>query len=180
MTSAAGGSQTQPGPQENLAGEGRTVLCHGRFDPTPAYSPFPGPGHWDAPAMAVRPSSPMRALIRQQHAPSPWGRIRPLGTPFSLLFPAAAQPLPDSSFVKERHPRQLRAAWVAAERMQVVTLGSLTPRGDVQLPPSPQNGLFMETNDPFPQQNLNSQPKVLGSSPLKFFSWFVWLRNMTC
>lgn len=153
--------------------------CHCRFGPNPARGPFPGQERRDAPTTAVKVSSPTDALIRQQRMPSLWGRIRPLGMPFSLLFLAAARPLPDGSFVKERHQRQLRAARVAAERMQVVTLGSLTPRGDVQLPPSPQNGLFMETNDPFPQQNLNSQPKVLGSDPLKFFSWLVWLRNMT-
>lgn len=41
--------------------------------------------------------------------------------------------------------------------------------GDVQPPSGPQNRLFMETNDPFPQQNLNSEPKALGSDPLKFF-----------
>lgn len=155
------------------------MSCRSRFGPTPVHGPFPGPGRWDAPTIALRPSSPTRALIRQQHMPPLQGRIRPLGMPFSRLFPAAAQPLPNGSFVKERHQRQLCAARVAAERMQVVTLGSLTPQGDVQLPPSLQNGLFMETNDPFPQQNLNSQPKVLGSSLLKFFSWLVWLRNMT-
>lgn len=156
-----------------------TARCRDRFGPIPAHGPFPGPGCWDAPTTAVRPSSPTNALTRQQHVPSPQGRIRPLGTPSSLLFLAAARPLPGDSFVKERHQQQLRATRVAVERMQVVTLGSLTPRGDVQLPPSPQNGLFIETNDPFPQQNLNSQPKVLGSDPLKFFSWLVWLRNMT-
>lgn len=120
----------------------------------------------------------MCALMRQRHRTSPRGRIGPSGTPFPLLFPAAARPLPDGSFVKKRHQQQPRAARVAAERMQVVTLGSPTPRGDVQPPPSPQNRLFMETNDLFPQQNLNSQLKLLGSSPLKFFSWLVWLRNM--
>lgn len=114
-------------------------------------------GELPAPRVPPGPCSPSRL--------SPWGPLCPLSrwqqpSPARRLLCAGAAP-------------------AARGGCRIVTLGALTPRGDVPPGPAPKNRLFMQTNDAFPQQNPNSRLKVLGSGPSEFFLRLVWLWKMT-
>lgn len=76
---------------------------------------------WDAPSQALSFLSVMQNAALQHRSPS-LQQDQALGTPPSLLLLGAAQTLPGGPFGKGRHQQQLHVP-VAAERMQVVTLG---------------------------------------------------------
>lgn len=115
---------------------------------------------WDAPSQALSSLSVMQNAALQHRSPS-LQQDQALGTPPSLLLLGAA-PLGRAGTSSSS------TSWWQLSGCRLSHWVSDTA-GDVQPPSGPQNRLFMETNDPFPQQNLNSEPKALGSDPLKFF-----------
>lgn len=149
------GCVSHPGTRSNRPLSTRAARRYGTSWVLPSHTRL-----WDAPSQALSSLSVMQNAALQHRSPS-LQQDQALGTPPSLLLLGAA-PLGRAGTSSSSTSRwQLSGCrlshWVS------------DTAGDVQPPSGPQNRLFMETNDPFPQQNLNSEPKALGSDPLKFF-----------